>query len=293
MTSHVSTLGRRAALVSIIATVYFFAATIAARLVNTQYNFLRDYISDYAVGPWGWIYGSAFWASCIGCIALAVALTQSVPPIALSRTGVGLLVIVGVTYAIDFFFPTDILPPGAPPTTIVGAIHLLAALFGWVLFAVGALLVSSDLKSIPYWKPWRGPLMKLSWLSVLLLIVLVMVVASKAPFGGLAEKAFILDRNVWALLLAALIFNSPAQRRNRREASGQKLPNGQRNISVYRYPSAPAIGSGEFLGPLTGIRDLIRPDAELWPRTDATGAVGLSGFPPIWNTCNHRYWSTT
>jgi hypothetical protein len=41
-----------------------------------------------------------------------------------------------------------------------------------------------------------------------LLFVLVAVVISKAPFGGLAEKAFILDRNVWALLLALLIFNS-------------------------------------------------------------------------------------
>ena len=101
--------------------------------------------------------------------------------------------------------------PGAPPTTVVGTIHLLDALLGWVLFAVGALLVSSGLKSIPYWKPWRAPLMTLAWLSVLLLIVLVLVVVSKAPFGGLAEKAFILDRNIWALLLAVLVFNSPAR----------------------------------------------------------------------------------
>jgi hypothetical protein len=209
MTPRASISARRVALVSIVATIYFFAAAIAAELVDTQYNFLRDYISDYAVGPWGWIYGSAFLASCIGCITLAAALTQSVPPIALSRTGVGLLVIVGFTYAIDFFFPTDILPPGAPPTTIVGTIHLLDALVGWVMFAVGALLVSSCLKSIPYWKPWRAPLMKLAWLSILLLVVLVAVVISKAPYGGLAEKAFILDRNVWALLLAVLVFNSP------------------------------------------------------------------------------------
>jgi hypothetical membrane protein len=198
-------------LVSILATFYFFGAAIVAHLINTQYNFLRDYISDYALGPWGWIYGSAFWASCVGCIALAAALTQSIPPVALSRTGVGLLVIVGVTYAIDFVFPTDILPPGTPPTTVVGSIHLLDALLGWVLFAVGALLVSSGLKSVPYWKRWRAPLMNLAWLSVLLLIALVIVVASKAPFGGLAEKAFILDRNIWALLLALLVFNSPAR----------------------------------------------------------------------------------
>lgn len=208
MISQMSTLGARAALVSVLATIYFFAAAVAAHLVNTQYNFARDYISDYAIGPWGWVYGSAFWASCIGCIALAVALIQSIPTIALSRTGAGLLVIVGITYAIDFFFPTDILPPGSRPTTIVGAIHLLDALLGWILFTVSAVLLSSGLKNAPYWKRWRAPLMSLAWLSIVLLAVLVAVLISKAPFGGLAEKAFILDRNVWALLLGVLVFNS-------------------------------------------------------------------------------------
>jgi hypothetical membrane protein len=204
-----SNLGRRAALVSVLASTYFFAAAIAAHLVNTQYDFLRDYISDYAIGPWGWIYGSAFWASCIGSIALAIALRQSVPTIALSRPGVILLVAVGITYAMDYFFPTDILPPGSPPKTVVGYVHLLDALAGWVLFTISALLLSSRLRRASYWKPWRAPLMNLAWLAVALLLVLIIVVASKAPFGGLAEKAFIVDRNIWALLVGLLVLRSP------------------------------------------------------------------------------------
>jgi hypothetical protein len=39
--------------------------------------------------------------------------------------------------------------------------------------------------------------------------VLIAVVVSKVPFGGVAEKAFILDRNIWALVLTLLAFNSP------------------------------------------------------------------------------------
>jgi len=46
-------------------------------------------------------------------------------------------------------------------------------------------------------------------LSVILFIVLVGVVVSKVPFGGIAEKAFILDRNIWALVVSVLAFNSP------------------------------------------------------------------------------------
>jgi uncharacterized protein DUF998 len=210
MSLRATTLGRQAALASVLASIYFFVAAIATHIVSRQYNLVSDYISDYAVGPWGWIYGSAFWASCIGCFALALSLTLLVPATSLSRIGVAFLVLVGASYAIDFFFPTDILPPGAPPNTIFGTIHLVDALFGWVLFTVSAVLLSSCLKNDAYWKPWHGLLISLAWLSALLFIVLVGVVVSKIPFGGIAEKAFILDRNIWALVVSVLAFNSPA-----------------------------------------------------------------------------------
>jgi hypothetical protein len=202
-------LGIQAALASVLASIYFFVAAIATHIVSRQYDPVSDYISDYAVGPWGWIYGSAFWASSIGCFALALSLTLLVPAASLSRIGVVLLAVVGVTYAIDFFFPTDVLPPGAPPNTIIGTIHLVDALFGWVLFTVSAVLLSSRLENDAYWKPWYGLLIGLAWLSVILFIVLVGVVVSKVPFGGIAEKAFILDRNIWALVVSVLAFNSP------------------------------------------------------------------------------------
>jgi hypothetical protein len=210
MNSPAATLGRRAAIVSILSTTYFLAAAITTQIIMTQYNVMSDYISDYAVGPWGWIYGSAFWASCIGCIALATSLTYLIPSKAMSRIGVILLTILGITYAVDSIFPTDILPPGAPPTTVVGTIHFVDAFFGWVVFTVSAILLSSRLMQDAYWRPWRTVLLSLAWLSALLLVVLVAVVLSKEPFGGLAEKAFILDRNVWTLLIGLLVFNSPA-----------------------------------------------------------------------------------
>jgi hypothetical protein len=133
-----------------------------------------------------------------------------VPATSLSRIGVVFLGIVGASYAIDFFFPTDILPPGAPPKTIAGTIHLVDALVGWVLFTASAVLLSSRLKNDGYWKPWYGLLISLAWFSALLLFVLVGVVVSKVPFGGFAEKAFILDRNIWVLVVSVLAFNSPA-----------------------------------------------------------------------------------
>ena len=108
MSSSAETLGRRAAMISILAAIYFLVAAIITHVVSTQYNFFSDYISDYAIGSWGWIYGSAFLASCIVCFALAISLTRLISSNALSRTGVVLLAIVGVTYVVDFIFPTKI-----------------------------------------------------------------------------------------------------------------------------------------------------------------------------------------
>jgi len=206
--------GRQAAVVAIAATIYFAVAAVATHIVSTQYDLVRDYISDYAVGPWGWIYGSAFLASFVGTVALAVALWQTVPRPALSRSGVIMLAIVGITFAVDFYFPTDILVPGQPPQTTVGTIHLADAFLGWLLFVIAAPLISSRLKHDAWFGRWHGALLALSWLAVVLLVALVAVVVAKAPIGGLVEKTFILDRNVWALILAIVALRAPAAERS-------------------------------------------------------------------------------
>jgi len=133
-----------------------------------------------------------------------------VPKSALSRTGAILLVIVGLTYAIDFAFPTDILAPGEPPKTTVGMIHLADAFLGWILFVVAAFLISGRLEHAAAWNKWRPLALILSWLALVLLVLLVAVVVSKQPVGGLVEKSFILDRNVWSLLLAIFALRLPA-----------------------------------------------------------------------------------
>ena len=197
-------IGRRAAQVSIAATFYFLIAAATAQLVVTRYNFFSDYISDYAVGPMGWIYGSAFWASTIGCVSLAVALVQLVPPAALSRAGVVLMLLMGLTFLIDFFFPTDILAPGQLPVTLAGSIHLIDATVGWILFPVSAILLTSHFKRDPYWRTGYVPLITLGGSAIFTLGLLLIVARVKVPIAGLVEKCFILDRNVWSLWVASM-----------------------------------------------------------------------------------------
>jgi len=202
---------RIASAVAILATAYFIVAAIATHFVSLQYNIIRDYISDYAVGPNGWIYGSAFLASCIGSIALASALWAALPPPSRSRTGIVLLAIVGITYAVDLVFPTDILAPGQPPQTTTGLIHLAGAMLGWVLFVVAAFLITHRLKRSDRFGQLHRPLLLLTWLTLVILVALVAVVGARLPVGGLVEKGFILVRNVWVLVLALATLGQPTQ----------------------------------------------------------------------------------
>jgi hypothetical membrane protein len=199
-------------MVAIAATVYFLAAAVATHIVSPQYDLIRDYISDYVIGPYGWIYSSAFLASGIGAFALAAALWRTVPSAAASRVGFVLLVIVGLTYLLDFWFPTDILAPGEPPQTQVGQIHLAAAFFGWAAFVVAAFLITTPLKHAQAFAGVHAILLLLSWLTLALLVLLVVTVVAKLPVGGLVEKLFILVRNIWALILAVTVLRASSSR---------------------------------------------------------------------------------
>jgi len=201
--------GRPAAIVALVAMAYFAVAAVATHIASPQYDFVRNYISDYAIGPLGWIYASAFLASCVSCLALALALWQALRPEGLSRAGVALLGIVGITYVVDFFFPTDLLAPGEPPRTMTGEVHFAAAGLGWLLFVASAFLITARLRHDPHLARWQATLLALAWLAVALLVALIAVTVTRQPYGGLVEKAFILDRNAWALVLVVGLLQAP------------------------------------------------------------------------------------
>lgn len=193
-------LGRRAALLSIVATLYFLAASVTAHFAKPQLDLFRDYLGDYAIGPHGWIYGSAFWASFVATLALTLALSRLAPTTALSRLGLVLMCVVALTFPIEYFFPTDILAPGAAPTTTSGQVHLVTALIEWTLFPLSALLLTLSLRRNPNWARGYPKLLGFALLSIALLAALWIVIALQAPVAGLADKLFFLARNLWALL---------------------------------------------------------------------------------------------
>jgi hypothetical membrane protein len=189
----------RLATFAAVASVYYLCAGVAVHLLNPAFNPIRNYISDYAVGAYGFVYTSAYWVTMTGCLALAVALFRQLPS---GKVGAILIVVFGLTYALTAIFPTELLKPGEFPHGAAGAIHALAALIGWIAAFTGALLVSGASARQPELKAFAGPLRALAWLMVLAFVGVIAVMASRQPVAGLAEKIFITLREVWLLLAA-------------------------------------------------------------------------------------------
>jgi hypothetical protein len=71
---------------------------------------------------------------------------------------------------------------------------------------LAALIISYRLKPEFIFAKWTPTIIALAWLSVVSFVILIAVVVTKIPFGGLAEKLFVLDRNFWMLFVSGLMF---------------------------------------------------------------------------------------
>ena len=192
----------RLAAFSAATSIYYLCAGIAVHLLNPAFSPVRNYISDYAVGPRGEIYVTAYWATVAGCLALAAALFRQLPSDGRAKAGAVLIAIFGLTYALTALFPTELLKPGEFPHGAAGGIHAIAALIGWVAAFSAALLVSGAFARATANRSLAGPLRILAWLMVVAFIGVLAVMASRQPVAGLAEKIFIVFREAWLLLAA-------------------------------------------------------------------------------------------
>jgi hypothetical membrane protein len=211
----------RLAAFSAATSIYYLCAGFAVHLLNPAFSPVRNYISDYAVGAYGYVYTSAYWVTVLGCLALTVALFRQFPE-ASARIGAACIALFGLTYALTALFPTELLSPGEFPHTMAGIIHVTAALLGWFAMIAGAMLVSGAFARAPSHHSGAGMLRALAWLMLVALVGLFAVMGARQPFAGLAEKIFIVLREAWLIITAAGVC---------RAAGGTKaiLPSGPAN----------------------------------------------------------------
>ena len=149
-------------------------------------------ISDYAIGPYGWIMTSCFLAMSVGCLTLLVGLFRNGPKSATGRISAVLLGLASVGLVISAIFPTDV----KRPVTSAGYIHFISFLvnIGSIVFA--AILLSVAVRSDPLWRGYQRTAIGLTSLIVLAFVLQFLTIIWRWQYA-LANRFFIIAVFAW------------------------------------------------------------------------------------------------
>jgi hypothetical protein len=164
------------------------------------------FISEYAIGPHGWLMMLGFLVWAASCLALSVAV-RPVMTNARGRAGTWVLAIVGVALVVAGIFPQDPVTTAPGQGTTAGMLHALASMVGIPGIPIAAMLISAGLPA-----GRNGGAVRLAahatWISLALMIgYLAWAVPRAGGFdasvhAGLMNRLVVLAYIAWQLLLA-------------------------------------------------------------------------------------------
>jgi hypothetical protein len=191
---------RRAASVAVAA---YWLLSLAAIVVNSQWNPLTRQLSEYALGHHGWLQDAAFFATALAYGCLVVAVRDRVRGLA-GRIGLGILAVCAVGSVGVGVFVTD--PMTTPPDALSthGVLHVIFGASALVLLPVAALLITRSLaRSHPGGSRDQAILRGVALLPLAgLLLIWVPEVAGLIPAGGWPDRVLFLTYTVWVVMLA-------------------------------------------------------------------------------------------
>jgi hypothetical membrane protein len=115
--------------VTVAGVVYFGAAIVIEQALRPTYNPVQTTISELAVGRYGFLLTSGFYALGTSFLTMGLALWRGLRATLTSRLGLALLAVCGIAAYLAGIFPTDL--AGAVVTTTAGTIHMIVASAGY------------------------------------------------------------------------------------------------------------------------------------------------------------------
>ena len=181
------------ATVALVGSGCFVASALMLPAVS-EYGIRGDFISELAIGRYGFVQTLAFVALGIGALALAAGLRGSTKGSRGSLLGSVLVGLFGIGVLIDAVFPID---PGGRMTTVAGTVHLMAALAAFVCIIVAMFVLSRTFKQSAGWR---------SLWSVSLVLAFAALAAFFLPSGGewagLFQRVFVGIVISWMAIVA-------------------------------------------------------------------------------------------
>ena len=209
-------------LVAIVLVLGCFGAMVVLHAVRTDLDPVRQVMSEYANGRFGWFMTVAFYAIGLACVALAVRLGRAIVRRRLSVAVRVLLALGGLGLVLAGVFEVE---RPAVPDTIEEVIHSYATLTAFTLIITAMLLFAVVCRQDPRWRDFR--------VTASVLAIIAALAGAFSPFAGqttwsgLAQRVLGLTVVGW-LLLCALHIRLGGLRRSR--PSGGEPSTGQRTL---------------------------------------------------------------
>lgn len=179
---------------------YTVAAVFALHLLDTDVSPVDGFISEYAVGDYGWLMRSAFFAVGLGTFAIALGLRESLTPSRRATAVVILMIIAAIGFVVAGIFDAD--TPDASgdiENTAPGLVHDLSTFVLFLNVIVAAFLMRGLFASEPRWQALSRAAL---WFAVAMTVsrIVMLAVPERGP-GGLTQRIFTTIVIVWLAIL--------------------------------------------------------------------------------------------
>ena len=179
-------------------------AVVWLHFLRPEYNPINHAVSNYAVGPYGYLMTAAFYVLALSVFALALGLFRCIALTNLSRVAMLLLCLASIGMVVMGIFPGDV-HALHPPATITGVIHWTAAGISFLSIMIAAFLLSSSFKSDERWQEFR----RLCFILALAMVGALLLYGILALVGwiGIGQRIYIAVCLVWLLVLAGCVWS--------------------------------------------------------------------------------------
>jgi alpha-beta hydrolase superfamily lysophospholipase len=190
------------ALVSLWGHSLFIILVVLLHFLRTDLYPQTHFVSEYAIGNYGWIQTLAFSALGIAGLFLIIGLFSNIKASILSFVTFSFWCIGVFLIAI---FPTDL--PDALPTR-TGNIHVFAAQFAFINLGITMTLLGFNFKQNDHWQT----ISSLSWFfGTMSIIILTALVLTPISLKGLIQRTLILWDVYWLILISRHLYFNSAQ----------------------------------------------------------------------------------
>ena len=200
------------ALLAIVGVAGYLLNIAALHFLRPDVNPVSEPMSNYAVGPYGFLLTAADIGSSVAALTLMFGLYLGIAPPGRSYVGLFLLGLYGVSELLAGIFPIDV---GGEATT-VGTIHNIVGNIAFFAFPIAVIFLSLGMGKDERWRSFRRPALAVSFAVVL--TVILTIVSSNIGLLGVTQRLANVTALFW-MLVVALHLRSVAQGTLARRAS--------------------------------------------------------------------------